>query len=98
MRILLLGEYSKVHNTLARVCANRTHGDCGLEWRFLEELPTCIDVARPSGRLGGLRLLAKIYALLPRLRGYDVVQFINPMFFELKAERLRSVFPLSEEA
>ena len=44
------------------------------------------------GRLGGLRLLAKIYALLPRLRGYDVVQFINPMFFELKAERLRSVF------
>ena len=26
--------------------------------------------------------------LLPRLRDYDVVQIINPMFFEVKAHRL----------
>ena len=93
MRILLLGEYSNVHNTLAQGLRQLGHtvtvvsnGD------FWKNYPRDIDVARPSGRLGGLRLLAKIYALLPRLRGYDVVQFINPMFFELKAERLRSVF------
>ena len=35
--------------------------------------------------------MLKIASLLPRLRGYDIVQLINPMFFELKAERL---FPL----
>ena len=32
--------------------------------------------------------MAKLYALLPRFRGYDVVQLINPIFFELKAEQL----------
>jgi hypothetical protein len=32
--------------------------------------------------------MARIYSLLPKMRGYDIVQLINPMFFELKAERL----------
>ena len=35
--------------------------------------------------------MAKVYSLLPRWRGYDVVQLINPMFLELKAER---IFPI----
>ena len=58
---------------------------------FWKKLPRDINVSRRSGKLGGMLLMAKIYALLPRLRGYDIVQFINPVFFELKAERL---FPL----
>ena len=41
-------------------------------------------------------LLAKIYALLPRMRGYDIVQFINPLFFELKAKRLYRIFNTSK--
>jgi hypothetical protein len=28
---------------------------------------------------------------LPQMKGYDVVQLINPMFLELKAER---IFPI----
>ena len=32
--------------------------------------------------------MLKLWTLLPQMRGYDVVQLINPMFFELKAERL----------
>lgn len=32
--------------------------------------------------------MMRLGILLPRMRGYDVVQLINPMFFELKAERL----------
>ena len=36
--------------------------------------------------------MAKTIAVMPRLRGYDVVQFINPMFLELKAQRLFSIF------
>ena len=92
MKILLIGEYSNVHATLAEGLRHLGHevtvvsnGD------FWKAYPRDIDVSRPAGRWGGLRLLTKIYALLPRLRGYDVVQLINPMFFELKAERL---FPL----
>ena len=92
MKVLLLGEYSNVHNTLARGLRELGHtvavvsnGD------FWKNYPRDIDVSRRSGKMGGMLLMAKIYALLPRLRGYDIVQFINPMFFELKAERL---FPL----
>ena len=32
--------------------------------------------------------MLRLWSLLPKMRGYDVVQLINPMFFELKAERL----------
>ena len=89
MRILLLGEYSNVHATLAEGLRKLGHevvvvsnGD------FWKDYPRDIDVARPSGRWGGLRLWLRILSLLPKLRGFDVVQIINPMFFELKAERL----------
>ena len=89
MKILLIGEYSNVHATLAEGLRHLGHevtvvsnGD------FWKAYPRDIDVSRPAGQWGGLRLLTKIYTLLPRLRGYDVVQLINPMFFELKAERL----------
>lgn len=93
MRILLIGEYSNVHWTLAEGLRQRGHevtvvsnGD------FWKDYPRDIDVSRPDGRLGGLRLLARIYTLLPRLRGYDVVQLVNPLFFELKAERLFPIY------
>ena len=89
MRILQLCEYSNVHNTLAqglRVLGHEvtvvSNGD------FWKDYPRDIDVARPTGPLGGVRLYARLLALLPSLRGYDVVQLVNPMFFELKAERL----------
>ena len=89
MKILLLGEYSNVHNTLAKGLRQQGHqvtvisnGD------FWKNYPRNIDVSRPSGRLAGLRLYARVVSLLPRMTGYDIVQIINPMFFELKAERL----------
>ena len=89
MNILLIGEYSNVHATLAAGLRELGHqvtvvsnGD------FWKDYPRDIDVSRHPGKLGGLRLMARLYTLLPRLRGYDVVQLINPMFFELKAERL----------
>ena len=89
MKILLIGEYSNVHATLAkglRQMGNQvtvvSNGD------FWKDYPRDIDVSRRPGPLGGLLLTGKLYRLLPRLRGYDVVQLINPMFFELKAERL----------
>lgn len=89
MKILLVGEYSNVHATLALGLRELGHqvtvisnGD------FFKDYPRDIDVTRKPGKLGGIRLMAKLYSLLPKLRGYDIVQLINPMFFELKAERL----------
>lgn len=89
MRILLVGEYSNVHATLAEALRTLGHEVCVISnGDFWKDYPRDIDVARRPGKWGGIRLMARLYRLLPRLRGYDVVQLINPMFFELKAERL----------
>lgn len=89
MRILLIGEYSNVHATLAaglRALGHQvtvvSNGD------FWKDYPRDIDVMRRPGKWGGIRLMAKCWRLMLQLRGYDVVQLINPMFFELKAARL----------
>ena len=89
MRILLVGEYSNVHATLAEALRTLGHEVCVISnGDFWKDYPRDIDVARRPGKWGGIRLMARLYRLLPQLRGYDVVQLINPMFFELKAERL----------
>lgn len=92
MRILLLGEYSNVHATLARGLRALGHEvTVASNGDFWKDYPRDIDLARKPGRLGGMALMAKVYAALPRMTGYDVVQIINPMFVELKAER---IFPI----
>ena len=92
MKILLLGEYSNVHATLAkglRILGHEvtvaSNGD------FWKDYPRDQDLSRHQGKLGGLALMAKVATLLPRWRGYDVVQLINPMFLELQA---RHLFPI----
>ena len=89
MKILLIGEYSNVHNTLAQGLRALGHEVCVISnGDFWKNYPRDIDVARKSGKSGGVQLMLKLWTLLPQMRGYDVVQLINPMFFELKAERL----------
>ena len=89
MRILLVGEYSNVHATLAEALRTLGHEVCVISnGDFWKDYPRDIDVARRPGKWGGLQLMMRLCRLLPRLQGYDVVQLINPMFFELKAERL----------
>ena len=93
MRILLIGEYSNVHATLAeglRALGQQvtvvSNGD------FWKDYPRDIDLSRRPGKWGGLAYLAKTMATLHKLRGYDVVQLINPMFLLLKAERIYSFY------
>ena len=89
MKILLIGEYSNVHNTLAQGLRDLGHTVCVISnGDFWKDYPRDIDVARKPGKLGGIILFTKMISLLPAMKGYDVVQLINPMFFELKAERL----------
>lgn len=93
MKILLIGEYSNVHATLAK----------GLRWMgheatvlsngdFWKNYPRDIDLSRRTGKIGGLAYFTHLYTLLPRLKGYDVVQLINPMFLELKAHRISPIY------
>lgn len=92
MRILLIGEYSNVHWTLA--CGLRQLGHTVTvlsNGDFWKDYPRDISLVRRAGKWGGIEYMARLYALLPRLRGYDVVQLINPMFLEIKAER---IFPI----
>ena len=93
MKILLLGEYSNVHATLAEGLRTLGHQvTVASNGDFWKNYPRDIDLCRQGGKLGGLKLLAKVYANLPQWRGYDVVQLINPMFLELKAERIAPIY------
>lgn len=89
MKILLLGEYSNVHWTLACALRRLGHEVCvvsnGDAWKGYS---TDISLVRRSGRWGGVTYLCKLLGMLPKFRGYDVVQLINPVHFvELRAER-----------
>ena len=89
MKILLLGEYSNVHWTLAEGLRRLGHEvTVASNGDFWKDYPRDIDLDRRPNKWGGICLMAKLWALLPRFRGYDVVQLINPIFFELRAERL----------
>ena len=89
MKILLIGEYSNVHWTLARGLRMLGHEVTVLSnGDFWKDYPRDINLVRVPSKWGGIRYLARLLSLLPRLRGYDVVQLINPMFLELKAERI----------
>lgn len=94
MKILLIGEYSNVHWTLSQGLRALGHEVTVLSdgdgWK---NYPRTLDLKRTSyNRLSGIRYLLRLIRLLPRLRGYDVVQLINPMFLEIKAERMLPVY------
>ena len=94
MKILLIGEYSNVHWTLAEGLRTLGHQVCVVSnGDFWKNYPRDISLVRPTqGKWDGIRYLFKVIATLPRLRGYDIVQLINPCFLELKAERLYAVY------
>ncbi len=93
MKILLIGEYSNVHATLAAGLKALGHEATVLSnGDFWKDYPRDIDLVRKPGHWGGLTYMARLAALLPRLRGYDIVQLINPLFLELKAERMGSIY------
>lgn len=94
MRILLLGEYSNVHWTLAEGLRTLGHEvtvvSDGDGWK---NYPRDIDLKRQSlGLLDTAKYLYKINRIIPKLKGYDIVQIINPIFFDLKAERMQKYY------
>ena len=92
MKILLMGEYSNVHATLAEGLRKLGHHVTVLSnGDFWKNYPRDIDLVRKPGKLGGIMYMIKLYTIVHKLIGYDIVQLINPMFLELKAER---IFPI----
>lgn len=92
MKILLMGEYSNVHATLAEGLRKLGHHVTVLSnGDFWKNYPRDIDLVRKPGKMGGIMYMMKLYTNVHKLRGYDIVQLINPMFLELKAER---IFPI----
>ena len=91
MKILLIGEYSNVHWTLAEGLRALGHqvtvASDGDRWK---NYPRDIDLRRGSldSKFSTLKYLWDIARVWPQLRGYDIVQLINPVFLDLKAERL----------
>lgn len=93
MKILLFGEYSNVHATLADGLRNLGHtvvvasnGD------FWKDYPRDISLCRHEGKFGGLLLIAKIFLTLHKFKEYDVIQLVNPMFVELRAEKIFRIY------
>lgn len=89
MKILLLGDYSNVHNTLAEGLKALGHecvvASTGDHWK---NYPRDIDLKRDYGLQGTISFVWRMMKALPKMKGYDIVQLINPMFLELKAERI----------
>ena len=94
MRILLIGEYSNTHWTLAEGLRSLGHEVCVVSnGDFWKNYKRDISLTRTTySKLEGITYLLKTIATLPKLRNYDIVQFINPMFLELKAERLAPIY------
>ncbi len=93
MKILLLGEYSNVHWTLAEGLRALGHEVtvviCPSGGDYWKGYKADIEFYRRSlGFIDSLRYFFEVERLIPRLKGYDVVQLINPLFLDLKAERI----------
>ena len=87
MRILLIGEYSNLHWGLSEGLREAGHEVCVLSnGDFWKNYRRDISLVREEGTpFAGIKYLFNAMGLLPKMRGYDVVQLINPMFLELKA-------------
>lgn len=94
MKILLMGDASNYHYTLA--CGLRQMGhdvtiaSAGSRWMNTSR---DIDISRRDGRIGGALLWIKLNTVLPgKLKGYDIVQIHNPIFIEQKPNRVKTIF------
>lgn len=95
MKILLIGDASHYHASLAEALRRKGHivtlASAGSGWM---NTPRDIDLSRLfRGKAGGALLYARLSALLlTRLRGYDIVQIAGPLFLSLLPHRNLNVF------
>lgn len=96
MRILLVGEYSNVHHTLAlglrRLGHDVTVASDGDDWK---DYPRDVDLCRRStGLFYSIYYYIKLWFIFRSFRDYDVVQIIGADFLPLKAQRIKRFYNL----
>lgn len=94
MKVLLMGDASNYHATLAgglRALGHEvTLASDGSRWM---RTGRDIDLGRHDSKLGGALLWARLCGpLRSRLSGYDIVQLVSPGFARLRPERLMKLF------
>ena len=92
MKILFAGDASNMHNCLAISLRKMGHhavvASGGSGWMNTQR---DIDLYRRPGRLGAIAYVAKLLKNLHKMRGFDVVELSNPIFFELKPWRVKRI-------
>lgn len=88
MKILLLGEYSNLHWTLAEGLRSLGHEvTVASDGDGFKNNRRDIDLTRKSsGIIDTFKAVSNIYSHLDNLKGYDVVQLINPCFTTLNTQ------------
>ena len=93
MRILFLGDASMAHYNLSIGLRKLGHETLviseKMRWR---EFPQDITLDRKQGLWGSIKYLIQVLLLLPKLRGYDIVQLVGPNFMALRKEKLRWIY------
>lgn len=94
MKILLLGEYSNVHWTLAEGLRSLGHDvtviSDGDSWK---DYKRDINLKRKSlGFIDSISYYIDILMTQHKMTGYDIVQIINPIFFDLRAHRITKFY------
>lgn len=94
LRILLMGDYSNVHATLADGLRELGHdvivASDGDGWK---NYARDVDLQRKSmNRLYSLYYYNKVSRFIDRCRDFDIVQIINPVFLPLRAERHEGLY------
>ncbi len=94
-KILLLGDYSNCHRTLAtglrRLGCDVAQASDGTGWMQTDRQ---IDISRSHGKFGGFKFYMRLLFgdLRHLLRGYDMVAFHDLNFVSLRPERLQQLF------
>lgn len=85
MKILLIGEYSRVHWTLAEGLRTLGHDvTVASDGDGFKDYPRDIDLTRTgSGIMETLSCVMSVFKKFRNFKGYDVVQLINPNFTTL---------------
>lgn len=85
MKVLFLGDASNARYTLAKGLRELGHEalviGTGGGWRRMH---VDVRLERGSGRMGAVVYLLRWLLLLPRLRGYDIVDFNGPFMMDFK--------------
>ena len=93
MKILFIGDFSNLHATLAKEFNRRGHDVTVLSDKCGHiDSHADIFLKRDKGFVGGLKYLYNLFNLLPTLKDYDIVQFINPNFFNLRPGKIKYFF------